>query len=100
MLKWLNKQGVESDKGFTVQSMSRFMIEYREGEKKIDVSVENGRLATGEPCVIIEPTAFERWNDDPPYISLPAEKQDAMLANFTEAMEFQGLQVSVELRFT
>ena len=30
MFKWLNKQGVEYDKGFIVQKVGRFTIEYRQ----------------------------------------------------------------------
>jgi len=31
--KWLNKQGVESDKGFVLQSIDRFAFEYCEGAR-------------------------------------------------------------------
>ncbi len=33
MFTWINKQGVKSSKGFIVQSVARFKIEYREGNK-------------------------------------------------------------------
>ncbi|MGO8689460.1 MAG: hypothetical protein ACLQLG_07490 [Thermoguttaceae bacterium] len=95
MFKWLNKTGVESDRGFAVQSMDRFTIEYREGDRKIDIYVERGLLPDGKYCVTIEAAAFEHWNGDPEWVTLPPEKQDEMLANFTEAMEFQGLAVVV-----
>ena len=94
MFKWLNKQGVESDRGFAVQCVGRFEIEYREGSKKISVSVENGIMGTSQPCVIISPKAFERWDNYPETLS--PKEQEEKLANFIEAMEFQGLSVSVE----
>ena len=90
MFKWLNKTGVESDRGFVVQSMDRFTVEYREGDKKIGVYVEHGFVEGRNPCVIIKPTSFERWDGDPEWTTLPPEKQDEMRANFTEAMEFRG----------
>lgn len=95
MFTWLNKQGVQSDRGFIVQSMDRFTIEYREGARKISVEVERGMLGD-KPCVSILPSAFDRWDDDPEWKTIPPEEQDKMLANFTEAIEFQGLAVVVE----
>jgi len=75
--------------------MGRFSVEYREGEKKIDVYVERGVADGKNPCVIIESTAFERWDGDPAYSVLPIEKQQQILANFIEAMEFQGIAVII-----
>jgi hypothetical protein len=43
MFTWLNTQGVKSDKGFVVQSMSRFVIKYSESMGEIDLSVEYGK---------------------------------------------------------
>lgn len=89
MFTWLNKQGVKSDKGFEVQSIDRFKIEYREGRRSISVQVERGVFA-GKPCVIIKENAFERWDDGE---SISYEKQKLISNNFTEAMEFQGIAV-------
>lgn len=93
MFTWLNKQGVKSDKGFIVQSVDRFVIDYREGKKKRGVYVENGRTEYGELCVEIAPNAFERWDNDPENIA--PEKQEEMLSNFTDAMRFQGIEVVI-----
>jgi len=95
MFTWLNKQGVQSDKGFVVQCVARFRIEYRERDKVIGVYVEHTQLPDGQPSVSIKSASFERWDGDPSYIVLPQEKQDEMLANFTDAMEFQGLAVQL-----
>jgi hypothetical protein len=95
MFKWLNKQGVESDRGFVVQSVGRFAVDYREGDKKIEVYVERGCVEGGKPAVIVEGNSFERWDGDPEWATLPLEKQDEMPTNFTEAMEFQGIAVVV-----
>lgn len=93
MFTWLNKQGVKSDLGFEVQSVDRFVIEYREKGRRISVEVEDGFGAGMKPCVIINTNAFERW-DDGEIIS--SEDQKKIKNNFIEAMNFQGLDVRVE----
>lgn len=93
MFTWLNKQGVQSEKGFVVQSIDRFAIEYREGARKRSVYVENGRTAGGALCVEIAPNAFAQWDGDQTVLSL--EKQSEMLQNFRDAMKFQGIEVIV-----
>jgi hypothetical protein len=93
MFKWLNKQGVESDKGFIVQSVGRFTIEYREGGKCISVEVDTGRLPDGRFCEILAPSAFASWDNG---VSIDSQKQSEILKNFTQAMEFQNIGVVVE----
>jgi len=94
MFTWLNSQAVRSDRGFEVESMGRFSIHYREGKKVIDVYVENGELG-GKPCVVVQPNSFERWDGDPHSVSLPLKRQQEILKNFIDAMEFQGVAVVV-----
>ena len=93
MFSWLNKQGVKSNKGFIVQSMSRFTIEYREDSRSILVTVDNGQLPDGRFCEIIGHDAFSKWDDG---TTIPQDKQKEILKNFTAAMEFQGLGVIVK----
>jgi hypothetical protein len=92
MFTWLNKQGVKSDKGFEVQRTGRFEAEYREGEKLVTLYVESGENG-GLPCIILDPSAFERWDGGEP---IPADQQARMFQNFKEAMEFQDLKMVVE----
>ena len=66
MFTWLNKQGVQSDEGFIVQRVDRFIIEYQEGPRKVSVGVEPG--FSGGPRVIIGKDAFARWDNG---ISIP-----------------------------
>ncbi len=96
MFTRLNPQGVQSDRGFVVQSVARFTVEYREGSRKISVYVEPGIAESGKYCDIIQRNAFERWDGDPDYVVLPVEKQEDVLANFIEAMQFLGMEVIVE----
>lgn len=93
MFEYINKQGVKSDKGFIVQSVARFTIEYREHNKCISVGVDTGRLPNGKFCEIVSSDAFATWDDG---TSISMEKQKEILKNFTEAMEFQGIGVVVE----
>ena len=93
MFSWLNKQGVKSSKGFIVQRTGRFTAEYQEGSRKISVNLENGMLSNGKFCEIISSNAFLKW-DDGSFIE--KKKQDEILKNFIEAMEFKGIGVVIE----
>jgi hypothetical protein len=92
---WLNKQGVRSDNGFEVQFTGRFDAEYRENDKVISIYVESGRHE-GQPCIILYPNAFERWDDSPPEMKLPANEQTRISQNLIDAMAFQELRTIVE----
>ena len=93
MFKWLNKQGVQSDRGFVVQFTGRFMAEYRDKGKVVTLDVEDGTL-NGEPCIVVEPDAFQHWDGET--AKIPPEEQRQMFANLREAMEFQGLKLAIE----
>ena len=90
MFKWLNKQGVESDKGFIVQVTGRFSIDYIEGDKVISIYIEPTRLSPSKFGVVIHPEAFKNWDNGE---LIPKHKQNDILKNFTEAMEFQNIGV-------
>lgn len=92
MFTWLNKQGVQSDRGFVVQRTGRFTADYREGDKVVKLDVESG-LNGGSPCIILDPSAFACWNDG---IPIAPDQQVRLFQNFKEAMEFQGLKMVVE----
>ena len=92
MFTWLNKQGVRSDRGFEVQFVGRFDAEYREGGRIVSLYVEDGTIG-GLPAILLDPDAFARWDGGEP---IPADKQQEMMRNFREAMEFQGLKLGVE----
>jgi hypothetical protein len=84
---------VRSDQGFEFQFTGRFDAIYREGTKAVSLYVENGRTASGSPCIIIDPIAFDHW-DGGEHIS--PEQQTRLFNNLREAVEFQGLQLVVE----
>lgn len=92
MFTWLNKQGVKSDRGFEVQFTGRFDAEYREGGKIVKLYVEDG-LTGGLQSILVDPGAFERWDDGTP---IPPEQQAQLFQNLKEAMEFQGLKLVIQ----
>jgi len=92
MFTWLNKQGVRSDFGFELQFTGRFSAEYKEGSQVVKLYVEDG-LCAGIPCILVEPKAFERWDNG---VLIPPEQREQMFQNLKEALEFQGLKMSVE----
>ena len=92
MFTWLNKQGVRSDEGFEFQRTGRFDAEYREGGKMVSLQVEAG-LSGGLQCIIVDPGAFERWNDGS---AIDAQEQSRLFQNLREALAFQSLKLVVE----
>lgn len=93
MFTWLNKQGVRSDCGFEVQFTGRFDAEYREGGKTVSLYVESGYDEGMRQCVLVDPGAFEYWDDGQ---SISSEKREKILKNLSDAMEFQGLKLVVQ----
>ena len=78
MFTWLNKQGVQSDKGYIVQRVARF-------------EVESGYSA-GKNCLIIRSDAFYKWDDG---TSISEVKQKEILQNFKDANKFKGIDIEV-----
>lgn len=92
MFTWLNKQGVQSDRGFVVQFTGRFTAEYRDQSRIVSLDVESG-LSEGKQCIILSPDAFDRWDDGTP---IPATQRSSLFQNIKDALEFQGLKMVVE----
>lgn len=93
MFTWLNKQGVQSDRGFALQFTGRFSAEYREHGKVVTLDVEAG-LSGGLQSIILDPGAFEHWDGES--AKIPASQQQQMFQNVKEALEFQGLKMVIE----
>ena len=94
MFKWLNKQGVESKKGFIVQTVSRFVIEYKQHSKKIFLPIEvDYESSIDKVTVIVHKSSFGKWDDEE---TISSEKQAEIIQNFKDALEFQGIGVIVE----
>lgn len=93
MFRWLNKQGVESDRGFIVQVIDRDTIEYREGDKVISIPLE---FAGGPPGIIVDRSVFARWDNDPPGTVLSPQEQQIILNNLREALKFQSVELILQ----
>jgi hypothetical protein len=91
MFKMLNKQGVESDQGFAVQITGRFTCEYCEGSRILELEIEFGYEGT-KPCVMVKASSFSVWGAE----QLSSQRQEQIIKNFKEAMEFQGLELIVD----
>lgn len=91
MFTWLNKQGVVSDEGFSVQFTGRFTAEYREAQRVMTLEVEDG-FEGAQPCIAVGMSAFKKWDTNLP---LSVEEQRRISENFRRACEFQGLKLVV-----
>jgi len=90
MFEWLNKQGVKSDQGFEVQFTGRFTLEYREGIRKITVTMEDGNFGGG-PSISMPRNALERWDNSAAPIS--HEKRIEIRENLKAALAFQDISL-------
>jgi len=88
--EWLNKQGVRSSDGYAVQSVGRYEIEYREGSSIISIEVDPGIADSGQSCLSVNPSSFERWVDGLP---IEESKQSIIRQRFKDAMRFQDIEV-------
>ncbi len=88
---WLTKQSVRHMDGFIVKSAGRFEMAYLEGNKKITIGVEDGRLPGGQHCVDIEPGSFLHWDGELTLIS--SVEQERIEQNFTAALKFMSIEV-------
>jgi hypothetical protein len=93
MFKWLNKQGVESDKGFIVQVVSRFEIEYRQQSKKISVIIEIESVSSTRLSIVVLKSSFRCWSNG---VQIAESEQEKIIKNFIDAMNFQDIDVIVE----
>jgi hypothetical protein len=92
MFAWLNKQGVQSERGFVVQRTGRFIMKYNENGKTVTLDIESG-MSSGLPCISVDPGAFECWDGGAP---ISKDEQDRLFQNLKEAIEFQGLKLVIE----
>jgi len=79
---------------FIVQTVSRFVIEYRQNSKKISLQVEvDYDSGADKVTVMANKSSFRKW-DGGEVIS--PEEQVEIIQNFKDAMVFQGIGVAIE----
>lgn len=93
MFTWLNKQGVEGDEGFSVQCISRYAFEYREGNNILTLRGDIGMCA-GKACFIFDGNSISHWDNKPSLVPFSEEKKKKILSNFIAALKFQDVNVS------
>jgi hypothetical protein len=83
----LNKQGVKSTSGFTLQRIERFKYEYREGDYFLHFSVEPG--VNYEEIVINEDI---QWL--PPYEGekISTTIKNKIMKNISDALDYMGIK--------
>ena len=82
--RWLNKQGVESERGFVVQFTGRFTAEYREAGRVFVVDVEDGGHSGDKSNILYSRASLLRF--------IPSQSErDRIDTNFRDAILFQGL---------
>jgi len=93
MFQWINKQGVTSSEGFTVQSMHRHYYHYIEGDHVVRVVVEPCRdHQTGVYYEEVAESSFDKW--EPPFENelLSAERRERIKQRFFDALEFMEIE--------
>jgi hypothetical protein len=83
MFKWLNKQGVRSDKGFVVQCTGRFEVEYREEKRRISIYVEPGYLGDKFCLIINSKGDTTKLLQDQPSRGLPGGRPELAIESRT-----------------
>lgn len=85
---WLNRQGVKSNLGYSVQCISRYLHEYQEGGKKIEVETEIG-FKGNKPAILYKKSSFNKWSNFS--FELSKAERSKVIQNFRNAIIFQGL---------
>ena len=96
MFTWLNKQGVQSSEGYTLQSMHRFYYHYIEGDHRLQVNVEpftddKDRYSEG---VYLD--SLKQWL--PPHEKEPIspERREEIQGRISAALKFMNIEHSFE----
>ncbi len=92
MFTWLNKQGVASSDGFTVQSMHRYYWHYIEGEHIMKIVVEPCRNPeTQQYFEEVSERSFGKWLSPFDAEVVSAEKIAQIKKNFSDALTFMDI---------
>jgi hypothetical protein len=97
MFQWINKQGVTSSEGFTVQRMHRHYYHYVEGDHVVRVMVEPCRdQRTGQYYEIVAEDSFSQWQ--PPFENEPlaSERVEQIRQRFFDALKFMEIEFRAE----
>lgn len=85
--RWLNRQGVSSSHGFSLQSEDRFHYTYTEGDRTMSIIVE-----LGYHCEIISESSLHQWSSPHESEKLEAAEVERIRGNVVEALQFMGIK--------
>lgn len=91
MFKWLNKQGVESSRGFVLQRMHRFYYHYIEGDKKMQVFVEPFTDHRGHYLETISLKSLDHWLPPHSEEAIDDGKREEIQKNISDALKFMDI---------
>jgi hypothetical protein len=92
MFTWLNKQGVKSSKGFSLQSVDRYRYEYTEAEKILHVEVEPLRSLSGDYFEEIFSRSLSRWLPPHDAERISPEQVELIRQNISDALTFMRIK--------
>ena len=91
MFTWLNKQGVKSSEGYTLQCMHRFYYHYIEGDRCMQVNIEPCFDKQGKHSLTIYTNSLTRWLPPHDQESLPRARIDQIQQRLSAAMTFMDI---------
>jgi hypothetical protein len=92
-LKWLNKQGVESDQGFVLQRVDRYTYEYREANRTLRLDGESMFSGLGGASFGFSFSPSWRtasWQPPNDAVQISGRNREQIVENIKEAMAFKG----------
>jgi hypothetical protein len=90
MFKWLNKQGVSSSDGFTLQSLDRYYYMYEEGPRRVKILVDPLRDTNGGYYEKIILASFQTWTE-PAGVKITADHKQKLMRNIDDALNFMKI---------
>lgn len=93
MFQWLNKQGVSSDEGFTVQRMHRHFYHYVQGDHVMRAVVEPCRdPKSGRYFEEVSASSMTRWEAPYQSESVSEAQRESIKVRFLAALDFMGIE--------
>ena len=96
MFTWLNKQGVQSSEGYTLQRMHRFYYHYIEGDHPMQVNVEPFTDNKGGYSEGVYLDSLKRWLPPNDNEAISPERQQEIRQRISAALTFMGIEHSFE----
>lgn len=93
MFIWLDQQGVRSDEGFSFQFGDRYIAEYLENGKVMEIAIEDAWI-DGQSALRIDRRSISTWRSS--HETLSSADRMRVANNVRRACEFQGLRTTFD----